>query len=53
MFDFSSYLPKSQFLNDSNKLVVRKVKDKTAGVAVKELDGLKLEMHYFFLDNGR
>ena len=29
------------------------MKDKTAGVAVKELVELKLKMHYFFLDNGR
>ena len=35
IFDFSEYSTKSKYYDDSNKLVVGKVKDETAGVAVK------------------
>ena len=38
MFDFSSYSTKSKY-NDSNKLVVRKIKDETSG-AVLQLKNL-------------
>ena len=34
--DFSNYSPKSKYYDDSNKLVVGKMKDKTAGVAISE-----------------
>ena len=34
--DFSNYSPKSKYYDDSNKLVVGKMKDKTAGVAINE-----------------
>ena len=33
MFDFSKYSPKSEYYDDSNKLVIVKMKDKTACVA--------------------
>ena len=36
MFDFSNYLPKSKYYDDSNKLVVGKMKDERGGVAIKE-----------------
>ena len=36
MFDFSNYSTKSKYYGNSNKLVVGKMKDETAGVAIKE-----------------
>ena len=41
MFDFGNESTKSKYDNNLNKLVICKVKDKTAGVAVKEFIGLK------------
>ena len=41
MFDFSNCSTKSKYYNNSNKLVVGKMKDETAGVAIKEFVGLK------------
>ena len=35
-FDFSHYSTKLKYYDDSNKLVVGKMKDKTAGVAMEE-----------------
>ena len=35
MFDFSNYSPESKCYDDSNEIVVGKMKDETAGVAVK------------------
>ena len=37
MFDFSDYwlLTKSKYYDDSNKLAIAKMKDKTGGVAIK------------------
>ena len=49
MFDFSNYSTKSKYYDDTNKLMVGKMKDETAGVAIKELVGLKPKM-YFFID---
>ena len=37
MFDFSNYSTKSKFYDDSNKLVVGKMKDKPA--VIKEFNG--------------
>ena len=34
MFDFNNEFSKSKFCDDSNKLVVGKLKDETAGVAI-------------------
>ena len=50
MFSFSNYSAQSKH-NDSNKSVVGKMKDGTAGFVMKEFVGLKPEM-YFFLVNG-
>ena len=36
MFDFSNYSFKTKYYDDSNKLVVGKMKDETGGVAIKE-----------------
>ena len=50
MFDFSNYSAKSKYYDDSNKLVVGKVKDETAGVAI-EFVGLKPKMYLHLVDN--
>ena len=47
MFDFSNYSAKSKHCDDSNKLVIGKMQDETAGVAIKEFVGLKPKMHSF------
>ena len=51
MFDFGNYSTKSKYFDNSNKLVVRKLKDETAGVAIKEFVGLKLKMYSYLTDN--
>ena len=38
MFDFWHYLTKAKYYNDSNKLVIGKIKDEIAGVAIDELE---------------
>ena len=50
MFDFSNYSAKSMYYDDSNKLVVGKMKDETASIAIKEFFGLKSEMYSFMED---
>ena len=50
MTDFSNYSTKSKYYDDTNKLVVGKMKDETAGVAIKELVGLKSKMYSFLVD---
>ena len=37
MFGFSNYLTNSKYHNNSNKLVIAKMIDETAGVEIKEL----------------
>ena len=39
MFDFSNYSTKPKYYDNSNKLVVGKMKDETGGVAIKEFVG--------------
>ena len=51
MFDFSNYSAKSMYYDDSNKLVVGKMKDETVSVAIKEFFGLKSEMYSFMEDD--
>ena len=41
MFDFRNYLTKSKYYDNSNKLVIGKMKDKTGGIAIEEFVGLK------------
>ena len=36
MFDFSNYSTKLKYYDSLNKLVVGKIKDETAGVAIEE-----------------
>ena len=51
MFNFSNYSAESKYYDDSNKLVVGKMKDETDGVAVKEFVRLKLKMHSLLVDD--
>ena len=51
MFYFSNYLTKSKYHNDSNKLVIGKLKDETGGVAIEGFVGLKPKMYSYLLDN--
>ena len=41
MFDFSDYLTKSKYYDNSSKLVIGKMKDKTGDVAIEEFFELK------------
>ena len=50
MFDFTNYLTKSKYYNDSKKFVVRKIKDETGGVAIEEFVGLKPKMYSCLVD---
>ena len=49
MFDFSNYLTKSKYYNDSNELVVGKMKDET--VAIEEFVGFKPKLYSFLVDD--
>ena len=51
MFDFSNYLTKSKYHDDSNKLVIGKIKDETAGVAIEEFVGLKSKVYSYLVDD--
>ena len=52
MFDFSNYSTKSKYYDHSNKLVIGKMKDDTAGVAIEEFVGLKTKKYsYLVYDN--
>ena len=51
MFRFSNYSANSKYYDDSNKLVIGKMKDETGGVAIKESVGLKPKMYLFFVDD--
>ena len=48
MFNFSNYLTKSKCYDDSNKLVIGKMKDGTGGVAIEEFVRLKPKMDSVF-----
>ena len=51
MFNFSNFSAKSKYYDYSNKLVFGKMKDKTGGVAIEELVGLKPKMYSFLLND--
>ena len=53
MFDFSNYSTKSKCYNNSSKLVVGKMKDEIAGVAIEESVGLKPKMFSHLVDDNR
>ena len=46
MFEFSNYSTKSKYYDNSNKLVVGKMKDQTAGAEIEEFVGLKPKMYW-------
>ena len=45
MFDFRNFSTKSKYCDNSNKLVIDKMKDETAGGAIKEFVGFKSKMY--------
>ena len=51
MFNFSNYLIKSKHYDNSNKLVVGKMKDETAGVATEEFVRLKPKMYSYLVND--
>ena len=51
MFGFSNYSAKSKYYDDLNKLVVRKMKNKTVGVPLKEFVWLKPNIYSFWEDD--
>ena len=51
IFDFSNYLIKSKYYDNSNKLVAGKMKDETASVAIEEFVGLKPKMYSSLVDD--
>ena len=50
MFDFSNYSTKSKYYDNSNKLVIDKMTDETAGVAIEEFVKLKPKMYLCLVD---
>ena len=51
MFDFSNYWAKSKYCDDSNKLVIGKMKDETGCTTIEEFAGRKPTMHSFLVHN--
>ena len=51
MFDCSNYLTKSKYYDDSNKLVIGKMKGETRGVVIEEFVRFKPKMLSFLVDN--
>ena len=51
MFDFSNYSAKSKYYDDSNKLIVSRMKDETSGIATKEFVGLNSKIYSFLADD--
>ena len=51
MLHFSNYSTKSKDYDNSNKLVVGKMKDEIAGVAIEEFFGLKPKMYSYLVDD--
>ena len=53
MFDFSYYSGKSKYYNNSNKLVVDKMKDGTCDDAIEKLLGQSVLMYEYVLTHDR
>ena len=51
MFDFSNYSAKPKYCDDSNSLLVCKMKDETGDVAIEEFVQIKPMMYSFSVDN--
>ena len=50
MFDFSNYSADSKYYDDSNKLLVGKIKDQTGDSGITEFAGVKSKMYSFLVD---
>ena len=53
MFDFSNYQTKSKYYDNSNKLVIWKIKDETGGAVIEEFVGLKPKIYSFLVGNSQ
>ena len=53
MFDFSNYQTKSKYYDNSNKLVIWKIKDETRGAVIEEFVGLKPKIYLFLVGNSQ
>ena len=51
MFDLNNYSNKSKYYDNSNKLVVAKMKDEIAVVPSEEFVGLKPKMYSYLVDD--
>ena len=51
MFDFSNYSTKSKYYDNSNKLVVGKIKDETAGVSIERFIRLKPKIYSYLVND--
>ena len=51
MFDFINYSTKAKYYDDSNKLVIGKMKNEPGSVAIEEFVGLKSKMYSFLVNN--
>ena len=51
MFDLSNSSTKSKYYDNSNKLVIGKMKDETAGVAIEEFVALKPNRYLYLVDD--
>ena len=51
MLDFSNYSTKSKYCDNSNQLVVGKMEDQTAGVAIERFVILKPKMYSYLVDD--
>ena len=51
IFDFNNYSAKSKYYNNSNKLVVGKMKDVITGVAIEEFVGSEPKMYSYLVDD--
>ena len=49
MFDFSNYSTRSKYYDNSNKLVIGKMKDEIAGVETEKFVGLKPKMYSYLV----
>ena len=53
MFDFSVYSTKSKYYNNSNKIIIEKMKDETGDVAIEEFIRLNPKRYLFLVDNNK
>ena len=51
LFDFSDYNKDNEYYDDTNKKVIGKFKDETAGIPITEFVGLRSKLYSYVLDN--